>query len=83
MLSGRQDSEKELVKLLSHENELVVAFSLVALEMMGSSSLGQLPKTLLKRKELITKLRGSFGIEVELGEFAQEYQDRWLKAHSK
>lgn len=79
-LAARKDCEEVLVKFLSHENELMVAYSLVALEMMGSSTLEDLPENLLERKQLITELRGSFGIELELGQFAREIQSRWLEA---
>jgi hypothetical protein len=77
VLAERPDCEARLGEFLTHENELVVAYSLVALEMMDSRLLARLPKDLLERKQLFTSVRGSFGIEVELGEFANEIQKKW------
>lgn len=77
-LAKRRDSESRLGELLSHENELVVAYSLVALQMMDSALLGRLPKGLLESKQWIRKLRGSFAIDLELGEFAKEIQEEWF-----
>jgi hypothetical protein len=77
VLAAKPECEARLRELLSHENKLVVSYSLVALEIMGSGSLGQLPDDLLDSKQLITRLKGSFAIEFELGEFAKEIQKQW------
>lgn len=80
-LSKRLDCEASLGQLLSHENEIVVAYSLVALEIMDSTLLGRLPNELIERKQFFTRLEGSFAIDYELGEFAKEIQKQWFEKH--
>jgi hypothetical protein len=83
IIGARRECEGGLVTLLNHENGLVVAYSLVALEIMDSRSLESLSGKLLQRKEAITKVRGSFGIELELGQIAKEIQESWREKHSR
>jgi|SRR6478736_995341 len=77
-LSLRRDLEAKLVEHLFDENQLVVAYSLLTLDLMGSDAIGKLPKTLLERREKVTTRAGSFSETFELGALASHIQKRWL-----
>ena len=81
VLSERPESEAKLGELLSHNNQIIVAYSLIALKMMDSALLGRLPKKLLDNKQLFTVVKGSFGEEYGLGEYAREIQQQWQQKH--
>lgn len=79
VLINHAEMEKSVVSLLSHKNQLVVAYSLLTLTRMDSAILGSLPADLLDRKEKITQMMGSFADKMELGAFARHVQKEWLK----
>ena len=66
--------EHKLVKLLSHENQLVVAYALLTLQLMGSESLRTLPAELLQRRSKITLRTGSFSTSMDVGGLARQLQ---------
>ena len=68
--------ESKLVHLLGDVNQLVVAYALLTLEMLGSSVLCNLPPDLLDRRENLTLALGSFRIGMELGGLARQVQKR-------
>ena len=68
--------ESLLIDLLSHPNQLVVAYALFTLELMKSAACGSLPAQLLERKEKISVLMGCFLNKMELGAFARQVQKR-------
>jgi hypothetical protein len=82
MLSERRDLEPQLCNLLNHEDQLVVAYAILTLELMGSRVVGDLPKELLVRNEKVTVIMGSFGDKMELGAFARHRQKEWNKRTS-
>jgi hypothetical protein len=67
-----------LVSLLDDPNQLVAAYALITLELMRSSILGQLPASLLQRRDKVTCVMGSFSQPIDLGGFAR----RIRKKHS-
>ncbi len=83
VLKNRPEVEDELVTLLTHPNQLVVAYSLLTLSLMRSSKLGNLPSELLDRKEKISRHSGSFREKMELGAYAKQVQKIWLKNRSQ
>lgn len=83
VLSFRPDLEGKLIELLKAENQLVVAYSLLTLELMNSSALGTLPDDLLERKAKVTIREGSFSDQMELGAFARHVKKRWRTKQSE
>lgn len=81
LLRDRLDLESELVELLNHKSQLVAAYSLIALDLMDSQALENLPGSLLGRHEKITTHMGSFSDKMELGAFARQIQKSWRKRH--
>jgi hypothetical protein len=69
-----QEGEHKLVKLLEHENQLVVAYALLTLQLMGSRGLRALPAELLERRSKITLRTGSFSTSMDLGGLARQFQ---------
>jgi hypothetical protein len=67
--------EVKLIELLNHKSQLVVAYSLLALEMMDSPAVGSLPTALLERKEKITLMMGSFADKNGAGSLCKENQE--------
>jgi hypothetical protein len=70
--------EPALVSLLCHESQLVVAYALLTLEMMGSAALLELPAEVLHRRSNITVSSGSFRIAMDVGGLARQIQKRAL-----
>jgi hypothetical protein len=61
-----------LLALLSAPNQLVVAYALRALELMGSPALPELPDELLERGQQVTFQCGSFRNSMDLGGLARQ-----------
>jgi hypothetical protein len=75
-IARHPEYESALFDLLADSNQLVVAFSLITLEMMGSSRLRELPIELLENRSNITLLFGSFVNKMDLGGLARQIQKR-------
>lgn len=73
---GHLECHDGLVRLLSDTNQLVVAYALLALEMLGSGVVENLPEGLLGRREKITIDIGSFRSSMDLGGLARQVQKR-------
>ena len=80
-LRHHPEIDEELIMLLSHKCQLVVAYSLVTLDMMDSPAVGNLPVELLARTEKITEVTGSFREKMELGAFARRTERFWRQRH--
>lgn len=65
-----------LVALLSSPNQLVVAYALQTLELMGSPVLAELPDELLERRQKVTLQCGSFRNSMDLGGLARQIRKR-------
>jgi hypothetical protein len=78
LLKDRPDLEVDLIALLNHNNQLVVAYSLLTLDKMNSPALGKLPPELFQRGDKITQMMGSFADKLELKAFARHIQKKWL-----
>jgi hypothetical protein len=63
-----------LVALLSSSDQLVAAYALLTLRMMGSPVLANLPAELLSRKGQVTVVMGCFLNAMDLGGLARQYQ---------
>jgi hypothetical protein len=83
VVSGRPDLEPRLIELLRDQRQLVVAYSLLALENLNSPALEHLPQELLYAKRHVTWLYGSFGQKMELGAFVRHVQKRWRTKRSE
>jgi len=81
ILKDRHDLEIKLIELVNHKNQLVAAYSLLTLNLMDSTGLGNLPPELLQREDKITQKMGSFADKMELGAFARHIQKQWLARH--
>jgi hypothetical protein len=79
-LADYPECEPFLFGLLADPNQLVVAYSLVTLELMGSGRLKELPPDLLTNRSKITLMVGSVRIGKELGGLARELQKRAMAA---
>jgi hypothetical protein len=66
--------EHKLTGLLEHENQLVVAYALLTLQLMGSRRLRTLPAQLLERRSKITLRTGSFSTSMDLGGLVRQLQ---------
>jgi hypothetical protein len=64
--------ENDLLALLHHENQLVVAYTLLTLQLMGSTALKHLPEDLLQRRNKLTVSTESFKQTMDLGGFARQ-----------
>src|SRR5262245_57240664 len=64
---GHPECHDGLVRLLAENNQLVVAYALLTLQMMGSHVLEELPEEVLGRREKITIDIGSFRNSMDLG----------------
>lgn len=73
-LHGRFESP--LLGLLANSNQLVVAYALIALELMGSDRLASLPETLLANRSNLTLQFGSIRNAMDLGGFARQVRKR-------
>jgi hypothetical protein len=73
---GDPECHDGLVRLLSEGNQLVVAYALLTLQMMGSGVLENLPEELLGRREKVTIHTGSFRNSMDLGGLARQVQKR-------
>src|SRR6266550_2347889 len=56
-----------LITLLSSPSQLVVAYALQTLQLMGSAALAELPDELLDRRQQVTSVCGSFKQSMDLG----------------
>ena len=65
-----------LLGLLSSPNQLVVAYALQTLALMGSPALADLPDELLERRQQVTFLCGSFKNSMDLGGLARQIRKR-------
>jgi hypothetical protein len=79
-LADHPEYEPFLFGLLADPSQLVVAYSLMTLELMGSIRLKELPPDLLTNRSKITLMVGSFRIGKELGGLAREVQKRAMAA---
>jgi len=68
--------ETPLWELLDDPNQLVVAYALIALELMGSDKLADLPETLLANRSNLTLQFGSIRNAMDLGGFARQVRKR-------
>ena len=71
-----RECEQKLTELVEHENQLVVAYTLLTLELMGSHKLRTLPSSLLERRSKLTLRIGSFSTSMDLGGLARQLQKR-------
>lgn len=69
-----------LIELLGDPSQLVVAYSLLTLELMGSHHLKDLPSELLTNRSTVTLVEGSFRNSMDLGGLARQIQKRANKA---
>lgn len=69
-----RECERKLAELLEHENQLVAAYALLTLQLMGSRTLRTLPAQLLERRSKITLRTGSFSTSMDLGGLARQVQ---------
>ena len=74
--------EERLVAVLEDSSQLVVAYSLLALDQMKSHALRSLPEPLLKRREQITMVIGSFKQSMDLGGLARQLAKKAKKTDS-
>jgi hypothetical protein len=81
ILKDRHDLEIRLIELLNHKNQLVVAYSLLTLQMMDSAGLENLHADLLQREGKIFRVRGCFADKIELGALARQVQKQWHATH--
>jgi hypothetical protein len=65
-----------LVTSLTHPSQLVVGYSLLALDRMHSRALEDLPPQLLTRRDKITLRTGSFSQSMDLGGLARQITKR-------
>jgi hypothetical protein len=65
-----------LLALLSSPSQLVVAYVLQTLELMGSPALPELPDELLERRQQVTFQCGSFRNSMDLGGLARQIRKR-------
>ena len=79
-LARNPENEAWLFDSLGDSNQLVVAYSLLALELMGSPRLGELPSALLTNRSNITLASGSVRIGMDLGGLARQIQKRATSA---
>jgi hypothetical protein len=70
------DCQDALIGLLDSECQLVAAYALLTLEMMGSDVLTDLPAGLLDRRQQITLHMGSVRNSMDLGGLARQVQKR-------
>jgi hypothetical protein len=78
-LALHPEYESSLVDLLAAPSQLVVAYSLLTLELMGSRRLRELPSELLTNRSNITLSLGSFRNGMDLGSLARQVQKRAKK----
>jgi hypothetical protein len=77
-LAQHPELESSLFDLLEDSDQLIAAYSLLTLELMGSTKLKQLPSTLLTNRSKVTILHGSFSMSSNLGSLAREVQTKAL-----
>lgn len=75
-LARHPENEAWLVEALGDPSQLVVAYTLLTLELMGSPHLRNLPPELLSNRSAITLAAGSFRTGMDLGGFARQIQKR-------
>jgi hypothetical protein len=68
--------EPAVYDMLSDPSQVVVAYSLITLELMGSHKLADLPEYLLANRSNITLILGSFRNGMNLGGLARMIQKR-------
>ena len=71
-----QNCHDDLVRLLASDSQLVVAYALLTLQMMGSRVLEDLPEDLLRRREKVTIDSGSFRTSMDLGGLPRQIRKR-------
>jgi hypothetical protein len=74
--AGSLEWQEALVGLLSSPNQLVVAYALLTLEMMGSLALAELPEELMSRRGSVTFQFGSFRNAMSIGDYAGQLRKR-------
>ena len=70
--AGPLEWQEALVGLLSSPNQLIVAYALLTLEMMGSLALAELPEELMSRPGRVTFQCGSFRNAMSIGDYARQ-----------
>lgn len=70
------EAEEALFQMLDHESALVCAYALWTLFRMESPVFGRLPEELLKRKDSVTEICGSFSHRHDLGGWAAHLRKR-------
>jgi hypothetical protein len=73
-IARHPECESFLWDLLGDTNQLVVAYALLALELMGSTRLTALPQSLLDNRSSISLQFGSIRNGTDLGSFARQIQ---------
>src|SRR4051812_29097389 len=73
---GHPECHDGLVRLLSSEDQLVVAYALLTLQAMRSRVLENVPQQLLERREKVTIDIGSFRNSMDLGGLARQVRKR-------
>lgn len=81
-IAQHPEYEPLLLDLLADPSQLVAAYSLMALELMGSARLKELPAGLLANRSNITVAVGSVRIGMDLGGLARQVQKRAAGAAS-
>ncbi len=75
-IARRPECHDGLLALLSAPSQLVVAYALQTLELMGSPALAELPDELLERLEKLTIQCGSYRSSMDLGGLARQIRKR-------
>ena len=70
------EAEGRLLDLLAHENQHIVAYALLTLDLAGSVRLRKLPAQLLADKRHVTIITGSFAEKLEIGALARMLKKR-------
>ena len=70
------ESETLLYSGLSHDDQHVVAYCLLALSLGSSARLCELPEALETDKRHVTIIRGSFANQVQIGDLARELRKK-------
>jgi hypothetical protein len=79
-LATQPSCEESLYALLSDANQYVVAYSLMTLELMGSSKLRILPETLLENRSNVSFSIGSVRTSMDLGGYARQIKKRAMRS---
>jgi hypothetical protein len=74
--ASHPECEPLLVSLLLDSSQLIAAYALLTLELMGSPSLQNLPPVLLERRSNVTLIYSGIKTSMDLGGLARQVQKR-------